>query len=123
MILVDTSIWIDHLRQDSPELAKLLERGDVLGHPWVTGEIALGQLRNRDEVLSLLQQLPQAPIATSLELLRFIDSADLSGKGIGYVDVQLLAAARLAGATLWTSDRRLAEAARLLGVVDPPPAQ
>lgn len=117
MILVDTSIWIDHLRAGDPGLVALLERGEVLGHPWVLGEIALGQLRDRVEVLRLLQQLPQADVASPDELLTLIEREGLAGSGVGYVDAQLLAATLLAGdAALWTRDRRLRAAAERLDV-------
>jgi predicted nucleic acid-binding protein len=116
VILVDTAVWIDHFRQRSSRLADELERGQVLGHPWVTGELALGHLRNRAEILRLLGQLPQATLATTTELLDFIDRHELYGAGLGYVDAQLLAATRLTDdALLWTHDRRLHAAAERLG--------
>lgn len=117
MILVDTSIWIDHLRKGRRALQRLLERGAVLGHPWVTGELALGQLSRRAAVLGLLSSLPSATVATPEEVQLFLERHQLMGRGIGYVDVQLLAATRLTlDATLWTGDRRLAAAASQLGV-------
>lgn len=117
MILVDTSVWVEHLRHGSPVLARLLDNGQVLGHPWVLGELALRQLRGRREVLALLSQLPQSEVATPPELMAFIESHSLYGRGIGFVDVQLLAAARLTpDARLWTNDKRLAVAASSLGV-------
>lgn len=116
MILVDTAVWIDHFRDGDPLLARLLERGEVLGHPWVTGEIALGRLRSRAETLRLLGHLPQATVATPAELLPFIERHELFGLGVGYVDAQLIAATRLTGdARLWTRDRRLRAAADRLG--------
>jgi predicted nucleic acid-binding protein len=112
MILVDTSVWVDHLRTGEPQLATLLERGRVLMHPAVIGEIALGSLRQRDLVLRMLAQLPQAITAGDAEVLRWIDAARLWGRGIGFLDAHLLAAARLTpGARLWTRDRRLHEVA------------
>lgn len=115
MILVDTAVWVDHLRGRGSLLAGLLERGEVLGHPWVTGELALGHLRGRAEILRLLGHLPQATVATAAELLAFIDLHELFGLGIGYVDAQLLAATRLTDdAQLWTRDRRLRAAAERL---------
>ena len=116
MIIVDTAVWIDHLRDGDRELAWRLEHGDVLAHPWVTGELALGSLRGRDEILRLLDELPQAQVATPAELLAFIGHHELHGLGIGYVDAQLLAATMLTGAHLWTRDRRLRAAAGDLGV-------
>jgi predicted nucleic acid-binding protein len=115
MILIDTSVWIEHLRAGSPALAHHLERGEVAGHPWVVGELALGNLRNRSEILGLLGGLPQATCATHPETLDLIDRHELWGVGIGYVDAQLLAASRLTGAALWTHDRCLAAAATRLG--------
>jgi len=118
--LVDTTVWIDHFRGGGPLLSCLLERGDVLGHPWVTGELALGNLRRRDEALRLMGQLPQAAAATAAELMEFIEQVELLGLGIGFVDAQLLAATRLtADAQLWTLDRRLRETAEHLGVAYP----
>ena len=112
MILVDTSIWIDHLRTGDPELGELLRDGQVLAHPWVTGELALGHLSRRSEILGLLQNLPQATVATDDEVLTFIDKRHLFGLGIGYVDAHLLAATKLTtAARLWTRDKRLAAVA------------
>jgi predicted nucleic acid-binding protein len=108
MILVDTSIWIDHLRAGDARLAGLLDRGLVLAHPFVIGELALGSLRQREIILTMLGDLPQAVVAGDDEVLGFIDRDHLFGMGIGYIDVHLLAAARLtAGASLWTRDKRL----------------
>ena len=117
MILVDTAVWIDHLGEDDPHLAGLLDGGAVLAHPWVTGELALGSLRNRVEILRLLGDLPQATIATAAEVRALVEQHKLFRLGIGYVDAQLLAATMLtADATLWTRDRRLHTPARRLGV-------
>ena len=108
MILVDTSVWIDHLRAGDAALAELLEAGRVLAHPFVTGELALGNLRQRDIILGALHDLPQAKVATHDEVFRFIAENTLYGLGIGYVDAHLLAAVRLTpGASLWTRDQRL----------------
>ncbi|HEU0317755.1 MAG TPA: type II toxin-antitoxin system VapC family toxin [Solirubrobacteraceae bacterium] len=124
MILVDTSVWVDHLRAGDPILVALLERNEVLAHPWVIGELALGNLRQRSEVISLLAGLPQAVLATPAEVLALIDHAKLSGIGIGYVDAQLLAATKLtAGSGLWTHDRRLRAAAVGLGCAFAPSAR
>ncbi|MGH3945515.1 MAG: type II toxin-antitoxin system VapC family toxin [Pseudonocardiaceae bacterium] len=121
MILVDTSIWIDHLRSGQPTLVRLLDDGLILGHPWVVGELALGRLAQRHEVIGLLDGLPQATIATDEEVMTFINRHQLYGLGIGYVDVQLLAATQLtADAALWTADRRLVAAALRVGcAIDP----
>jgi hypothetical protein len=108
VILVDTSVWVDHLRAGDTALAGLLEAGAVLAHPFVIGELALGNLRQREMVLSALADLPQAKVATDAEALHFIGAHALFGCGIGYVDAHLLAAVRLsAGAALWTRDKRL----------------
>lgn len=117
MILVDTSVWIDHLHHHEAGLSALLERGEVLMHPLVIGELACGSLRARATVLRLLQQLPAAAEAGHGEALRFLDHHRLMGRGIGYVDVHLLASAALGGdVRLWTRDRRLAAAAAELGL-------
>ena len=115
MILADTSIWIDHLRRGDPALTGLLMNAQVLGHPAVVGELALGSLANRDEVLGLAGNLPQAALATHAEAMAFIDRHRLFGLGIGYVDAHLLASTALTGeAALWTRDRRLRAAAESL---------
>jgi predicted nucleic acid-binding protein len=111
MILVDTSVWVDHLRSGDATLSALLDDGQVLAHPFVTGEIALGRLRRRNEILAALTALPQATAATDGEVLRFIGEHSLDGLGIGYIDAHLLAAARLSAANLWTRDKRLHAAA------------
>jgi len=115
MILVDTSVWIDHLRHGDAELVSLLNAGQVLTHRFVIGELALGNLQNRNVVLGALQNLPQVAAASDDEALHFIENNALFGTGIGYIDAHLLAAVRLSpGALLWTRDKRLlAESARL----------
>ncbi len=117
MILVDTSIWIDHLRCGNARLTHLLDDIAVLGHPWVVGEVALGNLARPDEVIQLLQGLPQATVARDDEVLRLIEQEVLRGVGIGWVDAQLLAATRITpDARLWTNDKRLSAVARQLGL-------
>lgn len=117
MILVDTSIWVDHLRSGDSALVALLQQSRVLMHPAVIGEIALGNLVRRDEVLSLMASLPQSVVAYDEEVLAMISAATLHGRGIGYVDACLLAATKLtAGAGLWTRDKRLASVAQDLGI-------
>lgn len=117
MILVDSSIWIDHLRHGDPALTTLLINGQVLGHPAVVGELGLGTLAKRDEVLGLLANLPQTVPATHAEVMTFIARHRLFGLGIGYVDAHLLAATALTGAAvLWTRDKRLHATARTLGL-------
>jgi predicted nucleic acid-binding protein len=121
VILVDTSVWVEHLRSASAILSVLLDDGGVLGHPFVSGELALGNLRQRDDFLRVLRMLPQATSASHLEVLQFIDREALYGRGIGYVDAHLLAAARLtAGSKLWTRDRRLQRVADQLGLAAAP---
>jgi len=108
VILVDTSVWVDHLRRSEPDLIDALDSGLVLMHPFVLGELACGNLKCRTDVLSLMSALPQAAMATDNEALEFIDRRRLMGRGIGYIDVHLLASAVLTGtATLWTRDKRL----------------
>jgi predicted nucleic acid-binding protein len=117
VILVDTSVWVEHLRSASATLSALLDHGGVLGHPFVLGELALGNLRRRDNFLRVLRRLPQATSASHLEVLQMIDREALYGRGIGYVDAHLLAAARLTvGSKLWTRDRRLQRVADQLGL-------
>jgi predicted nucleic acid-binding protein len=117
MILVDTSVWVQHLRAGDQILANLLGRGMVLTHPFVIGELALGNLRQRAIILSALSDLPQASVATDGEILKFIERHRLFGRGIGYVDVHLLAAVRLtAGSLLWTNDKQLRGVADRLGL-------
>lgn len=116
MILVDTSLWVDHLRRGDARLAAVLDSAAVLVHPFIVGEIACGSLADRETVLELLQDLPMARVADADEVLVFIERHKLHGKGIGYVDVHLLAAVALTeGATLWTRDKRLHGAAQALG--------
>ena len=107
MILVDTSIWIDHLRSGSPALASLLQSDVVCTHDFVIGELACGNLRNRAEVLGLLQSLPRLSAATEDETLFFIEQQHLMGRGIGYIDAHLLAAAVIRDIPIWTKDKRL----------------
>ena len=121
MILVDTSVWVDHLRARDKTLAGLLDDGSVLAHPFVAGELALGNLRQRDVVLSALSDLPTATVAADAEVLHFIERNALFGRGLGYVDVHLLAAVRLtSGAALWTRDKRLHAIATELGMAATP---
>jgi predicted nucleic acid-binding protein len=117
VILVNTSVWVDHLRCGLPRLATRLQEAEVLIHPWVMGEIACGNLHDRRQVLSLLQGLPAAVVASDQEVLLLIEREQLMGRGIGYVDVHLIASARLSHCHLWTQDRRLAAVAEELGLV------
>jgi predicted nucleic acid-binding protein len=116
MILVDTSVWVDHLRRGDARLQALLGAGQVLVHSFVIGELALGNLRGRDAILQSLQDLPKAVSAEASEVLDFIERNALFGLGIGYVDAQLLASARLSATLLWTHDKRLHEVAVRLGL-------
>lgn len=117
MILVDTSVWIDHLRAGENLLAALLNGSQVLTHPFVIGELACENLRNRAAVLDLLKDLPQAATAAHKEALFFIEQNKLMGEGVGYIDAHLLAATALANsARLWTHDRRLAQLAAELNL-------
>ena len=119
MILVDTSIWIDHLRKGDAELTTLLAHNLVLSHPFVMGELAMGNLQARETILDALRDLPQAVVAEDQEVLHFVSSRKLSGLGIGYVDAHLLAAVQLtAGASLWTRDRRLGDVAARLSLAN-----
>ncbi|OYY27700.1 MAG: VapC toxin family PIN domain ribonuclease [Acidovorax sp. 17-64-282] len=116
MMLVDTSVWIDHLRHGEAELTAALQVGQVDMHPFVVGELACGNLQARAEVLGLLQALPQLQVATDKEVLFFMDAHALMGRGIGYVDMHLLAATRLGAHLLWTRDKRLHAIAAELGL-------
>ncbi len=108
MILVDTSVWIDHLRSGDELLADLLYRNQVVMHPFVIGELACGNLRHRQQVLGLLNDLPQASVASQHEVLHLIEHRKLMELGIGFVDVHLLASTALMdAASIWTRDKRL----------------
>ncbi|RDD70323.1 type II toxin-antitoxin system VapC family toxin [Paracoccus versutus] len=113
MILVDTSIWIDHLRAGDAELVDLLNTEQVMAHPFIIGELALGSLKDRETVIAAMQGLPQAPVASHDEVMALIRTRRLFSLGIGYVDAHLIAATLLApGTTLWTRDRRLKAATK-----------
>jgi len=116
MMLVDTSVWVDHFRHGDAALAAALEAGQVWMHSFVLGELACGNLKARAEVLGLLQALPPMPLSTDKEVLFFIDEHQLMGRGIGYIDAHLLASTRLGSATLWTRDKRLHIVATELGL-------
>lgn len=116
MVLVDTSVWVDHFRRGLPELAEQLEAQAVVCHPFVLGELACGNLKNRREILELLQTLCSCPVAGHSEVLHFIESNRLMGLGLGYIDVHLLASAKLSNLPLWTLDRPLQTAAVHLSV-------
>ena len=117
MILADTSIWIDHLRQSDPGLSNLLESNQIICHPMIIGELACGQLKNRQEVLKLLGRLPEATPASHEEVVYFIGENDLMGIGIGFIDAHLLASTALTeSAVIWTRDKRLHNTASALGL-------
>jgi predicted nucleic acid-binding protein len=117
VILVDTSVWVDHLRSGDSVLIALLESGQVAGHPFVVGELAMGNLRQRKVVLEAMRELPQMAVASDEEVLHFVEERALFGRGIGYVDAHLLASLHLTpGTQLWTRDQRLHDVARQMDV-------
>ena len=117
MVLVDTSIWVAHLLRGSRRLEKLLMDAEVMCHPFVIGELACGNLKNRNEIISLLQSLPMAPMIEFDEFLFSVDRNHFMGRGVGFVDIHLLASAQLAGAPLWTADKNLKSSADQLELV------
>ena len=117
MTLVDSSVWIDHLRAPNEILSALIERREVLTHPFVIGEIALGAIRSRAAILAALDELPSAPVARDDDVMFLIEEHQLFGRGVGYVDAHLIAASRLRpGTKLWTRDRRLLAVANRLAL-------
>jgi hypothetical protein len=117
VILVDTSVWVDHLRKDDSKMRLLLDGGRVLLHPFVVGELAMGNLNRRDPVLTALRKLPEALVAREEEVLQFVAARRLFGRGIGYIDAHLLTSVQLTpGASLWTRDKRMLEIAGKLGL-------
>jgi len=116
MILVDTSVWVTFLNKGDDELAKLLESGKVFTHESVIGELACGNIKNRNNILTLLNELPKIPTATFSEVLYIIEKHKLFGAGLGYIDCHLLASALIANITLWTNDKSLRHAARLFEI-------
>jgi hypothetical protein len=115
-MLVDTSVWVDHLRRGNARLESCLENGEVECHPFVIGELACGNLRNRAEVLQLLAALPRVLAADHEEVLAFVESKRLMGRGLGWVDAHLLVSALLSRTSLWTLDKRLAAEASALQI-------
>ncbi len=123
MILVDTSIWADHLRRTEPELTGLLNIGAVLTHPFVIGEVALGSIPRRDFLLQAFDNLPKATVASTEEVRRFIEDHALYGRGVGYIDIHLMASVVMMPETeLWTRDKRLRAIAEQFGLAFTPPA-
>ena len=116
MVLVDTSIWINHFHKSDNKLQNLLYELNVTCHPFIVGELACGNIRNREEILTLLQGLPSEKVVSNEELLFFIDKHKLMGRGIGFVDIHLLAAAKLMGHLLWSADKRLNSVAAEMGL-------
>lgn len=117
MILADTSVWVDHLRKRDAALVRLLDNNEIVIHPFIIGELALGNLKHRQTILEALSLLPSAIVASHEETLEFVEKSQLQGFGIGYVDAHLLAATRLtAGATIWTRDRKLRSVALRLAL-------
>lgn len=119
MILADTSVWIDHLRQGNEKMAHLLERGLILCHPLIIGELACGTMKNRKVILDLLHTLPGSNVVDQNEILVFIENYSLMGRGIGIVDAHLLASAMLTHCHLWTLDKKLFVLAHGLGLASP----
>jgi len=111
MVLIDTSVWVSHFQEGNPQLEALLMKGRVVCHPFIIGELACGNLKNRKEILSLLEALPAATTADHKEVLYFIEQHQLMGIGLGNVDVHLLASAHLSRILFWTRDKKLMEAA------------
>lgn len=116
MVLVDTSVWVSYLREGNVILKKLLNDGEVVCHPFIVGELACGNLKNRSEIISLLQELPITIHAEHAEVLQFIENNLLMGKGLGYIDVHLLVSVVLTDALLWTFDKNLDEVSKKLGI-------
>jgi predicted nucleic acid-binding protein len=117
MVLVDTSVWVLHLREGNAELEKLLIESQVMCHPYIIGEIACGNIKNRTEILTLLQQLPLVTPAKHTEVMGFIENKRLMGKGLGYIDIHLCVSAKLTGIPLWTLDKRLNATNQELGII------
>ena len=116
MILVDTSVWIDHFRSADPRLEDVLQHGRVACHPFVIGEVALGHLRRRTEVIALMSELPSVPVVDHLKVMAFIEAHGLMATGIGWVDAHLLCAASLSAIAIWSGDRPLRRQASRLGL-------
>ena len=116
MILVDTSVWVDHLRTADQELSSFLNEGVVLCHPFVIAELACGNLKNREKILDLLSALPISEVASHEEAMYLFTDRKLSGEGIGWIDVHLLASALLSNCTIWTKDKTLQTVSKSLNV-------
>lgn len=119
-MLVDTSVWIEHLRHRQIGLISLLDRAEIQCHPFIIGELGCGSMIRRAEILQLLRRLPSVRVVQNEEVMTFVERHRLMGRGVGWVDVHLLASAKLENVLLWTADRRLAAIARSLGVYGEP---
>lgn len=117
MVLVDTSVWVDHLRFGDPRMASLLEEGDVVCHPFIIGELACGHLPERSRTLRWIHDLPRTGTASQDEVMGLIEAHQLMSMGLGFIDVHLLASARLFGIPIWTRDAPFRKAADRLGVL------
>jgi len=122
VILVDSSIWMDHFRKQNTHLIAVLERDEACIHPFVIGEVACGNLKNRKEIIDLLHALPDVQKAEDDEILFFIERHHLNGRGVGLIDIHLLAACLMAGCRLWTADKRLQKVAREMHIEHSPPS-
>ena len=120
MMLVDTSVWIDHFRQHNSILARFLEEQQILMHPFVIGELALGSLQKRTQILGELAYMPLAAKASDDEVFVLVERHHLAGSGIGYIDAHLLASASISGISVWTRDKRLHQVAAKLGLATAP---
>jgi predicted nucleic acid-binding protein len=116
MVLVDTSVWVSHLRHENKDFQQLLLDGEVVCHPFIVGELACGNLKNRREILTYLQSLPMTILAEDEEVLRFIEANQLMGKGLGYIDVHLIASALLTNVLVWTLDKTLDKFIEKIGI-------
>jgi predicted nucleic acid-binding protein len=116
MVLVDTSVWVSHLRHGNEDLQELLHEGEVVCHPFIVDELACGNLKNRHAILTYLQSLPMTILAEDEEVLKFIENNQLMGKGLGYIDVHLIASAVLTNVLLWTLDKTLGKFTEKIGI-------
>jgi len=116
MVLVDTSVWIEHLRRGSDQLSDLLLNNQVYCHGFIIGELACGHLKNRDRILNLLNSLQKAAIAEDMEVMQLIEEHRLYGRGLGWIDAHLLSSALLSGVQLWTMDKHLIKVTGQLGI-------
>ena len=115
-ILADSSVWIEHFRKGSQAMVRRLEAGEIVIHPFVAGELACGSLRNRAQILTWLTHLPSVGVVSDAEAMRFVEARRLFSRGLGWVDVHLLAGCLLTGVRLWTLDKALRDCAREMGV-------